>query len=356
MQALVTGNMGYVGPQVVARLRATRPGIRLSGLDAGYFAHCRAPGLPDLEGRVDNQHFADVRSLEPGFFRGIDSIVHLAAISNDPIGNAFTEATWEINHRASIELARQARDEGVRSFVFASSCSVYGTGSDVHRSEQSPVDPLTAYAQSKLAAEADLLELADDDFAVTCLRFATACGFSDRIRLDLVLNDFVASALVNGSILILSDGTPWRPLIHVRDMARAIDWALDRSATVGGPHLVLNVGTSSWNYQVRELAEAVAEAVPGAEIVFAADGGPDPRSYRVGFDLFKSLAPESQPKVGLEEAIDDLLGGLADAGFGDPNFHSSRLIRLVALEELRREGRLTAELRWALPTRSLVGT
>lgn len=356
MQALVTGNMGYVGPQVVARLRATRPGIRLSGLDAGYFAHCGTTSLPEVEGRVDGQHFADIRSLEPGLLRGIDSIIHLAAVSNDPIGNAFTEATWEINHRATIDLARQAKDEGVRSFVFASSCSVYGAGSERQRSEQSPVDPLTAYAQSKLAAERDLAELADENFVVTCLRFATACGFSERIRLDLVLNDFVASALVNGSILILSDGTPWRPLIHVKDMARALDWALDRRSEEGGSHLVLNVGTSSWTYQVRELAEAVAEAIPGSEIVFAADGAPDPRSYRVDFDLFESLAPEAQPRVGLEEAIDDLLGGLADADFDDPNFYSSRLVRLVALEELRREGRLTADLRWAVQTPSLAAT
>ena len=187
MRVLVTGNLGYVGPHVVARLRANRPNAALVGLDAGYFAHCVTGSLPAPESWVDAQYLTDVRSVRSEFLSGIDSIVHLAAISNDPVGKAFEEATSAVNHRATIELARQARDSGVRSFVFASSCSVYGVASDRPRTEDSPVDARTAYSQSKLAAERDLSSLADEDFVVTCLRFATACGMSDRLRLDLVL-------------------------------------------------------------------------------------------------------------------------------------------------------------------------
>jgi len=166
-----------------------------------------------------------VRHPQPEILRGVDAIVHLAAISNDPMGKTFEEVTDAINFRASVELARQAKAAGVRSFVFASSCSMYGMADDTPRKETSPLNPLTAYAKSKVSTETELQKLADKSFRVTCLRFATACGMSDRLRLDLVVNDFVACAVTSKNITILSDGTPWRPLIHVKDMARAFDWA-----------------------------------------------------------------------------------------------------------------------------------
>ena len=346
MKILVTGNMGYVGPAVVARLRETRPEATLAGLDAGYFAHCLT-GVSSLpERRLDVQHFADVRRLPAEAMAGVDVVVHLAAISNDPIGNAFEDVTYRINHRSTIETARLAREAGARAFVFASSCSVYGSAEDGMRTEDSELGPLTAYAKSKVMSERDLYELADDGFTVTCLRFATACGWSDRLRLDLVLNDFVAGAIASRRISILSDGTPWRPLIHVRDMARAVDWAVDRQEAEGGAFLAVNAGRDDWNHQVRDLAEAVARGVPGVEVSVRPDAPPDRRSYRVSFGRFRDLAPDHQPAVGLDEAIAELRDGLERMGFADPEFRGSELMRLNALRRLREEGRLDEELAW----------
>ena len=198
----------------------------LSGLDTGYFANCVTGSAILPECRVDLQCFADMRQFPEDILDGVDAVVHLAGISNDPIGNLFEEATLDINYRASVKLAAKSKAKGVGAFVFASSCSMYGAADDAPRTEESPLNPLTAYAKSKVLTEVDLRGMADEAFKVTCLRFSTACGMSDRLRLDLVLNDFVAGALTSGRITILSDGTPWRPLINVKDMARAIDWAV----------------------------------------------------------------------------------------------------------------------------------
>jgi nucleoside-diphosphate-sugar epimerase len=351
MNVLVTGNMGYVGPVVIRHLRETLPNAHLAGLDLGYFAQylTTLDGLP--ERLLDCHHFADVRDVPEGLLADVDSVVHLAAVSNDPIGKAFEEVTAAVNHHATVKLARRAREAGVRRFVFASSCSMYGFAEDGLRTEESPLDPLTAYARSKAAAERDLSSLADEDFLVTCLRFGTACGMSDRLRLDLVLNDFVAAAVAERRILILSDGTPWRPLIDVRDMARAVDWALTRDEAAGGPALIVNVGADDWNYQVRELAEAVAEAVDGAELEIAAQAQPDSRSYRVGFGRFASLAPDHQPRLTLEETVRELVDGLHRIGFADADFRSSTLIRLNVLDRLRRDGLLADDLSWVRAAR-----
>jgi nucleoside-diphosphate-sugar epimerase len=352
MNVLVTGNMGYVGPVVIRHLRETLADARLTGLDLGYFAHCLTSldGLP--ERLLDCQYFADVRDVPAGALADVDAIVHLAAVSNDPIGKAFEEVTVAVNHHATVKLARRAREAGVRRFVFASSCSMYGFAEEGLRTEDSPLDPLTAYAHSKAAAERDLAELGDDDFMVTCLRFGTACGMSDRLRLDLVLNDFVAAAVADGRILILSDGTPWRPLIDIHDMARAIEWALSRDDTAGGPMLTVNVGADHWNYQVRELAEAVVDAVDGAELEIAAQAQPDRRSYRVSFEQFASLAPDYQPRFSLERTVRDLVNGLQRIGFTDAEFRTSALIRLNVLERLRRDGLVGNDLSWADPARA----
>ena len=250
MKILITGNMGYVGPSVLQRLRQSYPQATLIGLDKGYFAHCltNADILPEC--RADIQYFADVRQLRPETLQGVDAVVHLAAISNDPMGKTYEEITFDINFRASVELAKQAKSAGVKTFIFASSCSMYGLADDTPRKETSPLNPLTAYAKSKVHTEVGLQKLADKNFTVTCLRFATACGMSDRLRLDLVLNDFVACAVTSKNISILSDGTPWRPLIHVKDMARAFDWAT-RRGSAHGDFLAVNVGSNTWNYQVK---------------------------------------------------------------------------------------------------------
>jgi len=349
MKILITGNMGYVGPPVVARLRETHPGATLVGLDIGYYGHCvtGAEVLPEC--RVDTQVFADIRRFPKTVLRGVTAVVHLAGISNDPIGNRFERATLEINYRSTVELARAAKRAGAASFVFASSCSLYGSADAAPRTESSAINPLTAYARSKALAERELESLGGDGFCVTCLRFSTACGWSDRLRLDLVLNDFVASAVSAGRITILSDGKPWRPLIHVRDMARAVEWALSREASRGGPFLAVNIGSDDWNFQVRDLADAVAAAIPGTAVSLAANAQPDRRSYRVNFGLFRKLAPEHQPQTFLADAIEELRDGLRRIRFRDPSFRSSRHMRLEVLTELQGSGLLNENLEWMSP-------
>ncbi len=347
---LITGNMGYVGPWVLQQLRQSRPQATLIGYDMGYFSHCltRAAILPEC--RADLQYFADVRTIPEKILEGVDAIIHLAAISNDPMGKAFKELTLEVNHRATVRLAALAKQAGVRSFVFASSCSVYGFAEEGARTESSSLNPLTAYAQSKVAAERDLAPLADGNFRVTCLRFATACGMSERLRLDLVLNDFVASAVATNRITILSDGTPWRPLINVKDMARALDWALDHTA--GQDYLVVNAGSNKWNYQIRDLAEAVARVIPGVEVSIHPHARPDKRSYRVDFGLFRRLAPNHQPQMDLETTVQELRQGLEAMRFQDRDFRNSSFVRLKVLEELRRQGLLNEQLEWTRRARA----
>jgi nucleoside-diphosphate-sugar epimerase len=349
MNILITGNLGYVGPAVVRRLRASYPGSVLAGLDIGYYRRCLTGRGALPERGLDVQYLADIRNLQPECLEGVDTVVHLAAISNDPIGNRFEDVTIDINHRASVDLAIQARKAGAGTFVFASSCSMYGLADDTPRTEDSPLNPLTAYARSKVFTERDLRPLASGDFRVTCLRFSTACGWSDRLRLDLVLNDFVAGAVASGEINILSDGTPWRPLIDVEDMASAIDWALSRPASNGSDYLAVNVGRNEANYRVRDIAEAVAAEITGTRISINPDARPDRRSYRVSFDLYKKLAPEHLPAVGLRDSIRALKAGLESMGFGDKRFRDSPFMRLNVLMELRKKGLLNDKLQWTRP-------
>jgi nucleoside-diphosphate-sugar epimerase len=252
----------------------------------------------------------------------------------------------DVNSAATLALARKAKAAGAKAFAFASSCSVYGFAEDGARNEDSGVNPLTAYARSKVATEEGLRAIASPDFLVTCLRFATACGFSPRLRLDLVLNDFVASALALRRIDILSDGTPWRPLINVSDMARALEWAITRSRDAGGDHLIVNAGSSRWNYQVRDLARAVQGVMPDVQVSINPNAQPDKRSYRVDFTRFERLAPDHQPVRELEESIREIKAGLESVGFADPDFRNSRFIRLVMLSTLKNAGLLTEDLYW----------
>ena len=346
MKILVTGNMGYVGPLVLRRLRESYPDAEIVGYDAGYFAHCLTGVSRFPESRADVQYFGDIRSIAQEILRGVDAVVHLCAISNDPMGALFEDVTLDINYRASVDLAKKAKQAGVKKFVFASSCSVYGFAEGGPRREEDAVNPLTAYAKSKVSTEKDLASLASDTFTATCLRFATACGMSDRLRLDLVLNDFVAGALASKRINILSDGTPWRPLIHVKDMARAIDWAVQRDHRDGGACLTVNVGSDAWNYQVKDLAAAVAKLVPGVEVSINKDAQPDKRSYRVNFDKFTKLAQGFLPAVDLQGAVVDLRDGLMAMQFHDPNFRTGEFMRLVTLKRLRESGHLSDALVW----------
>ncbi|MGA3118055.1 MAG: SDR family oxidoreductase [Syntrophobacteraceae bacterium] len=344
---LITGNMGYVGPVLVKHLRKSIPEAVLIGLDTGYFGNCITGSDILPECRVDLQYFADVRQFAGDILNDVDAVVHLAGISNDPIGNLFEQAIFDINYRASVKLAAQSRARGVGAFVFASSCSMYGAADDTPRTEDSPLNPLTAYAKSKVLTEGDLRGMAGSAFKVTSLRFSTACGMSDRLRLDLVLNDFVAGALASGRITILSDGTPWRPLVNVKDMARAIEWAIERNPADGGDFLAVNVGSDGWNYQVKELAEAVARIIPGVEISINKNAQPDKRSYKVSFGLFRQLAPDHQPQLDLRRSIEDLRDGLESMGFRDPEFRNSDYMRLKVLSQLLEKGLLDNDLKWA---------
>ena len=333
MRILITGNLGYVGSELVKLLRRTYPKAYLIGYDIGYFASQLTNKVSSPEIFLDQQVFGDVRDFPEELLKGVDTVVQLAAISNDPIGNKFESVTFDVNYKAVIDIARKAKKQGVKNMVFASSCSVYGFAEESARTETSELNPLTAYAKSKVNSEQELRPLADKNFKVTCLRFATACGMSDRLRLDLVLNDFVAGAISSGEITILSDGTPWRPLINVRDMGRAIIWAGERDPKEGGDFLIVNTGSNEWNYQVKELAYAIQEIIPSVKVSINKDAQPDKRSYKVSFDKFKSLAPDNQPQYNLKMTISDLVNGLKDLDFNDKNFRQSRLIRLFVVNE-----------------------
>lgn len=345
MQILITGNMGYVGPVLVRHLRDRYPGSVLIGYDSGLFAHCLTGCETLPEALLDRQIFGDVRDIDASLLTGCDAVVHLAAISNDPMGDRFAEPTNAVNHLASLRLAGLARDAGVGHFVFASSCSVYGAASASARTEVDSVAPISAYARSKIATEQGLRQMDCAGMTVTCLRFATACGMSDRLRLDLVVNDFVACAMATGEITVLSDGSPWRPLIDVTDMARALDWAIARPTEQGSNVLVVNAGSDDWNFQVRTVAKAVVAQVAGCTLSINQAAPPDRRSYRVDFSLFRSLAPEHQPVATLPETIGRLQDGLIAMGFSDRRFREGRYIRLHMLSEHAAAGRIGPDVR-----------
>jgi nucleoside-diphosphate-sugar epimerase len=333
MNILIIGNLGYVGPVVVEHLSKLNKEYDLYGYDLGLFSGnetTRNSMLPET--KLKAQFYGDVRDFDETILKGMDVVVYLAAISNDPMGNVFEKPTFEINQNCAVKIAKASKSAGVKKFVFASSCSVYGLADNNARDENSEVNPLTAYAKSKVNTEVDLKPLADNDLTITCLRFATACGFSSRLRLDLVLNDFVASAIATKKIEILSDGSPWRPLIDVKDMAKAIEWAMTRTADP--VHLVVNAGSNEWNFQVLDLAKAVKKVLPEVEINVNPKGQPDNRSYKVDFSLYKKLAKGFYPSDGIEKTINELVNGLRSINFNDSDFRNSHLIRLKTLNAL----------------------
>ncbi len=346
MKIIIAGNLGYVGPSVTQQLRNTFPDAELIGFDIGYFAHSLTNPSFLPEALLDRQVYGDIRKFPEELLDGVDAVLDLAAISNDPMGKQYEDVTMEVNYKAAVNLARLCKNKGVKRFVYASSCSMYGAASEYPKKEGDELNPLTAYARSKVATEKDLEPMANDDFTITCLRFATACGFSNRLRLDLVLNDFVAGALVNKEIGILSDGTPWRPMINTKDMARAFEWAVVRDPARGGKFLAINTGSNEWNNQIKPLAEAVAAQIPGVKVSVNTDAAPDKRSYRVNFDLFKKLAPDHQPIHDLETTIGELKDNLLEMNFNDPNFRESKLIRLKVLSYLQEQNLIDENLEW----------
>lgn len=332
MRVLVTGNLGYVGQVAQGHLATLRHEI--VGVDCGLFVQKWIDVLQPA------QFIGDIRYIEKHHLLGFDAIVHLAAVSNDPTGQEFEAATDEINRATTIRLARLAHAAGVKRFVFASSCTVYGMDGLALKNEEWPTNPLTAYANSKRDAEKGVSLYADGQMQVTCLRFATACGASPALRLDLVLNDFVASAVTRGRIEVLSDGTPWRPLIAVSDMARAIEWALQRD---GEQYQIVNVGSAEWQWQIGELAEKVGQFM-GVPMSVNSKAEHDRRSYRVDFSLFKSLAPDHQPIADFERTVFELGAQIANLEL-EPDFRKGKYARLYALRALMAQGKIDQNLR-----------
>ena len=345
MRILVTGNLGYIGPVLGRYLKQFFDSSYLIGLDCGLFSGCITTLERVADTYYDLQIFKDVRDIQLGDLSGLDAVVHLAAVSNDPIGSDFEQATYQINLEASLNVARMCAKAGVPRFVFASSCSMYGAGGAKPKTEEDETAPLTAYAKSKIGVEETLKELVNENIDLTFLRFATACGASDRLRLDLVLNDFVACAHSYNLITILSNGTPWRPIIDVQDMSKAIAWALTKSFS--SSPLSINIGSNEWNFTVKQLAQIVSKCIPNTDIEINSDAPPDNRSYKVNFDLYKELAPDFYPLRNIEETIEDLIDCVSRINLPENNMRSSSYIRLNHLRTLLSAGQINPLLRWA---------
>jgi nucleoside-diphosphate-sugar epimerase len=341
MRVLVTGHNGYIGSVMVPLLAAA--GHEVSGLDADFFEPCLLPGQP-VPPRVPSLH-KDLRDVEVHDLQGFEAVIHLAGLSNDPLGNLDSSLTYEINDAASIRFARLAKEAGVRRFLFSSSCSTYGAAGDDFLDETAAFNPVTPYGVSKVRLEQQLAAMADESFSPVYLRNATAYGVSPRLRVDLVLNNLVGWALTTGRIHMMSDGTPWRPLVHIEDIGRAFLAALE--APVETVHdQAFNVGRTSENYRIRELAEIVAETVPGCRITYAEGAGPDKRCYRVDCGKIERVLPAYRPQWDAHRGARELYDAYQQARLTEGDFLGSLYTRLLRIQELQREGRLGTDLRW----------
>ena len=316
-------------------------GHSVVGLDTDLFGGCDFAAAPPLIPELKK----DIRELSPADLAGYDAVVHLAALSNDPLGNLNGDLTYEINHRASLRLAELAKAAGVGRFVFSSSCSTYGAAGDDFLDETASVNPVTAYAETKVLLERDLATLADDRFTPTFMRNATAYGVSPRLRLDVVLNDLVAAAYATGKVYIKSDGTPWRPIVHIRDIIGAMMAVLDAPREVVH-NQTFNVGQTSENYRISQLAEIVAETVPNCAIEYAPGGGPDKRCYRVSCDKIRKLLPAFQPQWTARKGAQELYAAYRQAGLTAAELESGRYIRIRRIQQLMDTGKLDPSLRW----------
>jgi len=311
------------------------------GLDSDLFRQSTfTPGIQDVP-----ELCLDLRDITRAHLEGFEAVIHLAALSNDPLGDLNPQLTYDINHAASVNLAQLARDAGVSRFLYSSSCSSYGAAGDKLVDETAALNPITAYAISKVRVEGDVGRLANDQFSPTFLRNATAYGVSPRLRFDLVLNNLVAWAFTTGLVHVKSDGSPWRPIVHIEDIARAFLAAL--SAPRETVHnQALNVGQSEENYRIRELADIVRHVVPGSRIDYAKDGGPDPRCYRVDFGKIHRLLPEFKPQWNARRGAEELYAAYRSAGLALEDYEGPRFKRIDHLKGLLASGRVDATLRW----------